>query len=124
MLPRQNRLRFAVVPWVIRERFVTKRFGDPESMLTMTNRLFEAQLVIAALQGPFQFFLSTTAREVGYGWITNRRPAESIRLHHEMVLHVLEEGGSEFGVPSERLGWVLAGSGTELPIRSFQSGCP
>jgi len=76
--------------------------GNPESMLNMTDRLFETRPVIAALQGPFQFFLSAAAREVGYGWITNRRSAESIRLHHEMVLHVLEEVGSEFGIPKER----------------------
>jgi predicted esterase len=76
--------------------------GNPEAMLKMTDQLFEAQPVIAALQGPFQFFLSTTARAVGYGWITNRRPAESIRLHHEMVLRVLEEVGSESGIPRDR----------------------
>ena len=57
---------------------------------------------VAALQGPNQFFLDQTAREVGYGWITNRRPAESIRLHHEMVLHVLEEAGGRFDIPAGR----------------------
>ena len=31
-----------------------------------------------------------------------RRPAESIRLHHEMVLHVADEAGREFGIPAER----------------------
>jgi hypothetical protein len=71
-------------------------------MLKMTDRLFEARPVIVALQGPFQFFLSAAARQVGYGWITNRRPAESIRLHHEMVLYVLEEVGREFGIPRDR----------------------
>jgi predicted esterase len=76
--------------------------GNPESMLTMTEWLFEVPPVVAALEGLFQFFLSTTAREVGYGWITNRRPAESIRLHHEMVLHILEDMGSEFGIPKDR----------------------
>src|SRR5215469_4038686 len=73
--------------------------GNPEDMLKMTGRLFEVPPVVAALQGPYQFFLSAAAREVGYGWITNRCPAESIRLHHEMVLHVLEKAGSEFGIP-------------------------
>ena len=76
--------------------------GNPEAMLKMTERLFEVPPVIAALQGPYQFFLSAAAREVGYGWITNRRPAESIRLHHEMVFHVLEEVGSESAIPKDR----------------------
>jgi phospholipase/carboxylesterase len=39
---------------------------------------------------------------VGYGWITNRRAPESIRLHHEMVRHVLEEAGGELGTPASR----------------------
>jgi predicted esterase len=78
-------------------------FGaNPEAMLGLTGRLFETPPVLAALQGPYQFFQSPAAREVGYGWITNRRPAESIRLHHDMVLHVLREAGEQFGIPPER----------------------
>jgi predicted esterase len=78
-------------------------FGaNPEAMLPLTARLFGARSVIAALQGPNQFFLGETRREVGYGWITNHHPAESIRLHRDMVLHVLEDAGREFGIPAER----------------------
>jgi len=76
--------------------------ANPEAMLKLTARLFERQPIIAALQGPNQFFLGSDTREVGYGWITSRRPAESVRLHHEMVLHVADEAGSEFGIPPER----------------------
>jgi predicted esterase len=78
-------------------------FGaNPETMLHLTARLFDRQPVIAGLQGPHQFFLARDRREVGYGWITSRRPAESIRLHHEMVLHVAEEAGREFSIPRSR----------------------
>jgi predicted esterase len=78
-------------------------FGaTPEVMLQLTSRLFDRQPVIAALQGPNQFFLAPDTREVGYGWITSRRPAESIRLHHEMVLHVAHEAGREFDISPDR----------------------
>lgn len=78
-------------------------FGaNPETMLQLTARLFAESAVIASIQGPNQFFTEPTAREVGYGWTTNRRPAESIRLHHEMVLHVTAEAGRQFGIPPER----------------------
>jgi predicted esterase len=78
-------------------------FGaNPETMLPLTTRLFDRQPVIATMQGPNQFFLGSENREVGYGWITGRRPAESIRLHHEMVLHVAAEAGREFAIPPER----------------------
>jgi predicted esterase len=76
--------------------------GNPETMLKLTERLFVTPPVIAAMQGPYQFFLSPEAREVGYGWITNRRPSESIRLHREMVQHVLDEAGGQFGIVPER----------------------
>ena len=76
--------------------------GDPETMLKLTARLFETPPLIAALQGPYQFFLSPAVREVGYGWITSRRPSESIRLHHDMVRHVLDEVGGQLGIPPER----------------------
>ena len=78
-------------------------FGaSPEAMLPLTARLFEIQPILVSLQGPYQFFLGPGNREVGYGWITNRRPAESIRLHHEMVLHAAAEAGRRFGVPPQR----------------------
>jgi phospholipase/carboxylesterase len=77
-------------------------FGaDPESMLRLTGRLFSIQPVIASLQAPYQFFLQSSG-EVGFGWITNRHPAESIRLHHDMVSHVLNEVGLELGIPPAR----------------------
>jgi predicted esterase len=78
-------------------------FGNnPETMLQLSARLFDRPAVLAALQGPYQFFLPAKNQDVGYGWITNRRPAESIRLHREMVLHVLEEAGRQFGIPPDR----------------------
>ena len=78
-------------------------FGaNPETMLQLTARLFGGQVIVAALQGPNQFFLGAGNPEVGYGWNTNRRPAESIRLHHDMVLHTAAEAGRQFGVPRER----------------------
>ena len=68
----------------------------------MTARLFETELVVVSLQGPYQFFRDVANREVGYGWITSRHPVESIRLHHDMVSYVLEEAGREFGIPADR----------------------
>ena len=78
-------------------------FGaNPESMLQLTARLFANSAVIASVQGPNQFFLGPSTQEVGYGWITSRRPAESIRLHHEMLLYVLADAGRKFNIPPER----------------------
>jgi predicted esterase len=99
-------------------------FGEnPERMLRAADRLFGTQAVIVALQGPYQFFLSPAAREVGYGWITNRRPAESIRLHRDMVLHALEEAGNEFGIGKNRR--ILMGFSQSVALNyRFASACP
>jgi phospholipase/carboxylesterase len=99
-------------------------FGsNPEDMLKLTDRLFDTPPVIAALQGPYQFFLTPAAREVGYGWITNRRPSESIRLHRDLVAHVLEEAGRQFGIPGNRRLLVGFSQSVSLNYR-FATACP
>jgi phospholipase/carboxylesterase len=99
-------------------------FGsNPETMLHLTARLFERPPVLAALQGPYQFFLPAKNQEVGYGWITNRRPAESIRLHREMALHVLDEAGRQFGIPPDRRLLVGFSQAVSLNYR-FAATCP
>jgi predicted esterase len=83
-------------------------FGqNPETMLHLTQKMFGPQHVIASLQGPNQFFLDAKAQQVGFGWNSSRHTASSIRLHHDMVLHVLHEAGGEFEIPPQRR--ILAG---------------
>ena len=75
---------------------------NPEDMLRLTRHMVGPHHAIAAIEGPYGFFLAAGSDKVGYGWITNRRPAESIRLHHEMVGHVLQEAGNECAIPAGR----------------------
>jgi predicted esterase len=97
--------------------------GNPEAMLQLTSRLFEVPLVIASLQGPNQFFLPPDTRDVGYGWITSRQPAESIRLHRDMVSYVADEAGREFGIPRERR--ILVGFSQSVSLNyRFVATCP
>jgi phospholipase/carboxylesterase len=99
-------------------------FGaGPEVMLALTARLFSEPPVIASLQGPYQFFREASTRDVGYGWITSRRPAESIRLHHDMVSHVLDAVGRECGIPPPRRLLVGFSQSVSLNYR-FAATCP
>lgn len=99
-------------------------FGmSAEAMLPLTLRLFEEPPVVASLQGPNQFFLPPAVKDVGYGWITNRRPAESIRLHHEMVSYVAGEVGRQFGIPVQRRLLVGFSQSVALNYR-FAATCP
>jgi predicted esterase len=81
--------------------------GNPEAMLRLTEGLLGPRHVIAALQAPSQFFLAPNSNEVGYCWATHKHPDESVRLHHEMLLYVLDEVGRQYGVPARRR--LLAG---------------
>lgn len=58
----------------------------------------EAQLiapedfVIVSLQAPHQHFRQTdNGYKIGFGWLTDHRAEESVRLHHDFVLQVVEK---------------------------------
>jgi predicted esterase len=76
--------------------------ANPEAMLRLTAAMMGPRHVIAAIEGPNQFYLSMGSNDVGYGWATHKHPDSSVRLHHEMLLHVLNEAGREYGIPASR----------------------
>jgi predicted esterase len=78
-------------------------FGqNAETMLPLSDKLMSGRHVIASIEGPHQFFLNGKTAEAGFSWGANRHAPASIRLHHEMVLHVLNEAGREYGIPPAR----------------------
>ena len=96
---------------------------DAETMLKLTERMVGPRHSIAALEGPYGFYLRTDARDVGYGWATTRRHADAVRLHHEMVRHTLEAAGNAVGVPAERR--VLLGFSQPVSLNyRFAGACP
>jgi len=81
--------------------------ANPEVMLRLTAAMMGPRHAIAAVQGPNQFYLGMGSNEVGYGWATHKHPDSSVRLHHDMLLHVLNEAGRQYGIPASRR--ILAG---------------
>ena len=78
-------------------------FGsNPEAMLRLTGSLLGPPHVVAAIEAPNQFYVALNSNEVGYGWATHKHSDSSVRLHHDMVLHVLNEAGREYGIPAGR----------------------
>jgi phospholipase/carboxylesterase len=102
-------------------------FGQtPETMLPLTADLVGRRHVIASLQGPHGFFLPGEPGrrlEVGYCWVTSRHSPSEIRLHHDMVNHVLCEAGREYGIPPERRLLVGFSQPVSLNYR-FAATCP
>jgi predicted esterase len=102
-------------------------FGQTaEAMLPLTRKLVGPHHVVAALQGPYQFYLPRQPGkpfEAACCWITNRHAAGSIRLHHDMVLHVLNEAGREYHIPPERR--LLTGFSQPVSLNyRFAATCP
>ncbi len=81
--------------------------SNPEVMLRLTATWFAGH-IIGALQAPSEFFLPPTATpprsEIGYCWATYRHSESSVRLHHQMLLHIMDEVERDFGIgPARRL---------------------
>ena len=99
-------------------------FGQtPEAMLQLTEKMFGRRHVLAALEGPNRFFLDAATQQVGCGWITSRHAPSAIRLHHDMVLHVLNETGRENDIPPERRFLLGFSQSVALNYR-FAATCP
>ena len=47
--------------------------------------------VIASVQGPHQHFRQTAdGYRIGFGWLTEHKPEEYIRLHHDFLLRIID----------------------------------
>ena len=79
--------------------------SNPEVMLSLTKIMLGTGHVIASVQAPSQFFPTNSPDGgVGYCWASPAHPKSSVRLHHEMLLHVIGETGKRFGLgPGRRL---------------------
>lgn len=70
----------------------------------------EAQLiapenfVIASIQAPHQHFRKTgDGYKIGFGWLTDFKADESVRLHHEFVNRVVENLVENFSVDAKKI---------------------
>lgn len=72
----------------------------PEEMLRLTAPLVGERHYIASLQGPYQLWATPgqSGSPVAFHWATNYEAVYSRRLHHDMILQVIEE----VGTPSAR----------------------
>src|SRR5262249_58571772 len=92
--------------------------SNPEVMLRLTRTMLGDDHVIASIQAPSQFFLKNTPDGgVGYCWATPAHPQSSVRLHHEVVLHVARELGAPFRLGAHRRLMVSFSQPVELNYR-------
>ena len=59
-------------------------------MMREAQSVAPADFVIASVQGPHQHFRPTeNGYRIGFGWLTEHKPEEYIRLHHDFLLRVI-----------------------------------
>lgn len=87
--------------------------GDKESMMRVAKKVGPDDLLIASLQGPFQFVYPFGDNgfplppggplKVGFGWATRWKDKESIQLHHQMVLRLIQEIGNAHSLDTSKI---------------------
>lgn len=77
-------------------------------MMREARAVAPADFVIASVQGPHQHFRPTeNGYRVGFGWLTEHKPEEYVRLHHDFLLTIIDR---------------LAGDGLVDPRRVYLYG--
>ena len=60
--------------------------------------------VIASVQGPHQHFRPTeNGYRIGFGWLTEHKPEEYVRLHHEFLLRVIDKLSADDLIDTDRI---------------------
>src|SRR5215204_2382964 len=60
--------------------------------------------VIASVQGPHQHFRPTeNGYRIGFGWLTEHKPEEYVRLHHDFLLRVIDKLSTESLIDPARI---------------------
>lgn len=67
-------------------------YGAHKGYMMREARLVAPEnFVVASVQGPHQHFRPTeNGHRVGFGWLTDYKPEEYVRLHHRFLLDVIE----------------------------------
>ncbi len=76
--------------------------GNKESMMALTQKINSRDFVIASVQGPNGFFVRSEGQpnkpKIGFGWMMQFKADETIRLHHQTLLSVIEETTAQHAI--------------------------
>jgi predicted esterase len=76
--------------------------GNKESMMALARKVNSNNLIIASLQGPNAFFVRSDSEpnkpRIGFGWMMQYKAEETIKLHHQTVLSVIEQASADHDI--------------------------
>jgi len=76
--------------------------GNKESMMSLAQKINSQDLIIASVQGPNAFFVRSESdpysQKIGFGWMMRYKAQETISLHHQTLLSIIETTASDFDI--------------------------
>src|SRR5262252_1795352 len=76
--------------------------GNKESMMSLAQKINSKDFIIASVQGPNAFFVRSesdpSSQKIGFGWMMRYKAQETISLHHQTLLSIIEETATSFAI--------------------------
>ncbi|MBI3951823.1 MAG: hypothetical protein HY314_15345 [Acidobacteria bacterium] len=81
--------------------------GNKEAMMKLARRISERHWLIAALQGPYSFIIPpghySKKAKTGFGWAAQYKHEDSVALHHESLLDVIDHVAADSSIDRKRV---------------------
>ena len=94
--------------------------GNKESMMALTRKINSRDFMIASVQGPNAFFVRTGEAgnaKIGFGWMMQFKVAETLRLHHQTLLAVIEDTAAQYAIDRRAIFLVAFSQAVALNYR-------
>ena len=94
--------------------------GNKESMMALMRKVNDRDFIIASVQGPSGFFVRTDDErqpKIGFGWMMQFKAEETVRLHHQTLLSVIEATAAEHAVNRRAIFLVAFSQSVSLNYR-------
>ena len=95
--------------------------GNKESMMALAQKINSRDFIIASAQGPNAFFVRSESEpnkpKIGFGWMMQYKAEETIRLHHETLLSVIEETAAEHTIDRRAIFLIAFSQSVSLNYR-------
>ena len=95
--------------------------GNKDSMMALMRKINSEDLIIASVQGPNSFFVRDGAEpdkpRIGFGWMMQYKAEETMRLHHETLLAVINDIEAEHSVDRRAIFLVAFSQSVSLNYR-------
>lgn len=80
-------------------------YGAHKRYMMREARLIAAEkFVVASIQAPFQHWREAGGTyKIGFGWLTDFKPEESVALHHNFILQIIKKLADEKVIDTEKI---------------------